>query len=382
LGVSSERERARSRFWSLFVWAIRLIFALVFGMTGYQLVVYGASFGFYELTPRTMVVWVPIAVSMPAIVGFVLASAVLDWVYRVSLVVETALQGVPLSDILAGVLGLTVGLFLAFLLSFPLSDIPVVGRYLPILASLLLGYVGFTVAVKRREDLGKLLGSIGRLRDRFRRDEDKASGGFEDKQLKVIDTSAIIDGRILEVVRTGFLSGMIVVPKFVLSELQQIADSSDPIKRARGRRGLEVLQALREMPGSCVVMDESTLKGLDAESVDEGVLKLADKLGADLIVTDYNLNKVAGIRGIRVLNVNELANALRPLVMPGEELSVDVIRYGKEADQGVGYMEDGTMVVVEGGARFLGQRVEIVVTSVLQTSAGRMVFGRPRREGP
>ncbi|RLA99518.1 MAG: PIN domain nuclease [Deltaproteobacteria bacterium] len=193
---------------------------------------------------------------------------------------------------------------------------------------------------------------------------------------KVLDTSSIIDGRIADVCETGFLEGPILIPQFVLRELQHIADSTDPLKRNRGRRGLDVLDRLQKQSKARVEIVEEDIP--EIKEVDGKLVELAKRRGAKIITNDYNLNKVAGLHGIEVLNINELSTALRPVVLPGESIHVQIIREGKEPEQGVGYLEDGTMVVVEGGKRLIGQELAVLVTSVLQTPAGRMIFGRPK----
>lgn len=195
---------------------------------------------------------------------------------------------------------------------------------------------------------------------------------------KVLDTSVLIDGRICDICKAGFLEGPLVAPAFVLDELRHIADSADSLRRNRGRRGLDVLARLQEEAEARVRIVEKDYP--DAEEVDVKLLRLARELGGAVLTNDYNLNKVAGVTGVRVLNINELAGALRPAVLPGEEMTVQIIREGKEPGQGVAYLEDGTMVVVENGRRRMGERLEIEVTTVLQTSAGRMIFGRAKEK--
>lgn len=196
---------------------------------------------------------------------------------------------------------------------------------------------------------------------------------------KVLDTSVLIDGRILDICKAGFLEGELVIPTFVLDELRHIADSADSLRRSRGRRGLDIVARLQEEAGQAVRIEESEE---DAAEVDVRLLRLAKERNAAVLTNDYNLNKVAGVTGVRVLNINELAGALRPVVLPGEEMSVRLIRDGKEPGQGVAYLDDGTMVVVENGKRYVGEVTDVVVTTVLQTSAGRMIFGRVKgRQG-
>jgi len=197
---------------------------------------------------------------------------------------------------------------------------------------------------------------------------------------KILDTSVIIDGRILDIAKTGFLEGVFLLPQFVLAELQAIADSSDPARRTKGRRGLDIVKELQEVSVITLNIVDVSLRELGVESVDDGLLALAKRENAAILTTDYNLNKIAQIQGVQVMNVNDLANAMKPILLPGETVVVDIIREGKEPNQGVGYLDDGTMLVVEDGEGYIGKRVEVTVTSILQTSAGRMIFGRMRRE--
>jgi uncharacterized protein YacL len=206
-----------------------------------------------------------------------------------------------------------------------------------------------------------------------------AGGANNGGAAKLIDTSAIVDGRIVDIVESGFLDGALVVPRFVLRELQSIADSVDPLKRTRGRRGFDVLSRLQELTNFEITEHDYTDMAMG--NVDARLVRLAQDMGAKLVTNDYNLNRVAHVEGVAVLNVNELANAVKPVVLPGEELHVAVIREGKEGHQGIGYLEDGTMIVVEHGRRLIGDETDVIVTSVLQTVAGRMIFARPKREG-
>jgi uncharacterized protein YacL len=200
--------------------------------------------------------------------------------------------------------------------------------------------------------------------------------GGRDNQLKVLDTSAIIDGRIADLCKTGFLEGVLVIPGFVLGELQKIADSADPLRRNRGRRGLDLLNRMQKENGVTLKIFDHDYE--DLSEVDTKLLKMAREMEAKVITNDYNLNKVAELYGVRVLNINELSNAIKPLVLPGEEMTVRVLRDGKEHGQGIGYLDDGTMIVVEGGKNYIGLDLEILVTSVLQTAAGRMIFAKPK----
>ncbi|MGE5484209.1 MAG: PIN/TRAM domain-containing protein [Ignavibacteriales bacterium] len=285
--------------------------------------------------------------------------------------VEGRLNRASLQDIVSGALGLVVGLIIANLLSPALSRIPVVGSYLSTVVMLILGYLGAAVIMRKKEDLTGVL-SVFRLGGRV----DKSSPGMPAVQAKILDTSVIIDGRIADICKTGFVEGPIIIPGFVLEELRHIADSSDVLKRNRGRRGLEVLNRIQKELDVQVQIYEKDIGGL--AEVDSKLVKLARILGGRIITNDFNLNKVAELQGVRVLNINELANSVKPVVLPGEEMTVHVIKDGKEAGQGVAYLDDGTMIVIDGGKRHIGETIGVMVTSVLQTAAGRMIFAKPK----
>ena len=268
-------------------------------------------------------------------------------------------------ELTVAAVGLLVGLLVSALLWFPVHTLPYIGNWVILPLFLVVGYLFAYVAAKKHRGILRLVG-VHQLVD------PSMPGSSNASVETLVDTSAIIDGRIADIVRTGFLRGELVVPEFVLRELQQVADSGDPLKRARGRRGLEVVQGLRsEVTVATPEIDFPELADVDAK-----LLKLAKQRGLRILTTDYNLNRLARIQDVVVLNVNELANALKPAVLPGERLEIRLIREGKEADQGVGYLDDGTMVVVEGGRRRVGDTVDVQVTSVLQSPSGKMIFTR------
>ncbi|MBI4491188.1 MAG: PIN domain nuclease [Chloroflexi bacterium] len=273
------------------------------------------------------------------------------------------------SDIVAAAIGLIIGLLIGVLLALPLSLLPsFLGRLLPLAASLLLGYFGMTTLITHKREIFGLVG--------LPRDWGRTRSGAEASHRVLVDTSAIIDGRIADVVQTGFLAGPMVVPRFVLEELQRIADSPDSLRRNRGRRGLDILNKLQKDASVPIEIGDAEVDGnLD---VDAKLVRLAREIRCSIVTNDYNLNRVAGIQGVKVLNINELANAVKSVVLPGEEMVVKIIQEGKEYGQGVGYLDDGTMVVVENGRKSLNSNVEIVVTRVLQTVAGRMIFAQPK----
>ncbi|RIV24508.1 PIN/TRAM domain-containing protein [Alicyclobacillaceae bacterium I2511] len=296
--------------------------------------------------------------------------------------VEERLQRTPLTDILGGTVGMVIGLLVAYLFAPALHVIPIVGFSIQFFISLLLAYLGLRIGLTKREDLISLfagrLGGKDKEKDRDKdRDKDKEKRlGFRPGEAKLLDTSVIIDGRIADLVQTGFLDGVLVIPRFVLEELQHIADSSDVLKRNRGRRGLDVLNRVQKELKVKVQIIETDFE--DIQEVDSKLVRLAKQVNGKVVTNDFNLNKVCELQGVAVLNINDLANALKPIVLPGEEMTVQVIKDGKEYNQGVAYLDDGTMIVIEGGREHIGGKLDVLVTSVLQTSAGRMIFAKPK----
>ena len=260
-----------------------------------------------------------------------------------------------------GILGLALGLGLGTALGAVVPGTGPLGRGL---FGLLLAYLGAAVSLAKGDELEDMSTKL------FPRSAGMREG------VKILDTSVIIDGRIVDVCATGFLDGVLLVPQFVLHELQQIADSSDPLRRNRAKRGFDVLQRLQRLPRVTVRIEPRDFPEL--REVDRKLLELARATGGKIVTNDYALNKLADVTGVAVLNVNELASALRPVVLPGEAMQVHLVREGKEAGQGVGYLDDGTMVVVDHGKRLIGQTADVAVTTVLQTAAGRMIFARPK----
>jgi uncharacterized protein YacL len=317
--------------------------------------------------------------------------------------VRDQIRRAEVSDLIAAAIGLIVGLSIAALASIFLSQLTFfyLGRWLPTLAAILFAYLGIATAVLRKDDFTRMFASAlsagrstrraareerdheehdtdehdredhSRLRDRLGRRSSRTG----DKIL--VDTSAIIDGRIADISETGFLFGSLVVPRFVLEELQHIADSADSMRRNRGRRGLEILQRLQRDPAITVEISDADPEAI--HEVDAKLVKLARQWHCPIITNDFNLNRVAELQGVKVLNINELAHAVKPILLPGEEMSVKIMQDGKEPGQGVGYLDDGTMIVVEGGKAYMGSAVDVTVTRVLQTVAGRMIFAHPKQ---
>jgi len=309
------------------------------------------------------------------LLGYSFAPRLITKVVQMTEWIEKKLQKMPLGDLIGAAIGLIIGLIIASLLGSSLARIPFVGSYMTIFCSILFGYLGLSLGYKKKEELLNIFNIFPKFGGK---DKDKsASAKFEAGRLyKVLDTRVIIDGRIADICKSGFVEGDLVIPGFVLEELRHIADSSDQLKRNRGRRGLDILNKMRKELIARVRIYEQDFP--DIQEVDSKLVKLAQVLGADIFTNDYNLNKVAELQGIRVLNLNELANALKPVFLPGEEMVVQIIKDGKESKQGIGYLDDGTMIVVDAGKKHINQTIYVVVTSVLQTAAGRMIFAKPK----
>lgn len=289
--------------------------------------------------------------------------------------IETDLQKLSANDLVLGTAGLIAGLIIAYLISQIYVGIPIpfLDVFLNIVTYLILGFLGVVIATRKGADIrAAWLGAI-----KTSGSGSKSRGKGRDAAPKILDTSVIIDGRIADIMKTGFIEGTIVIPEFVLVELRHIADSSDSLKRNRGRRGLDILNKIQSEYG-IEIYNTTSEKSLDEiPEVDVKLLKLAQIMNGKVVTNDFNLNKVAGIKGVEVLNINELANTLKSVVLPGEEMTLFLVKEGKENNQAVAYLDDGTMIVVEEGRRHIGKTIRVLVTSVLQTAAGRMIFAKP-----
>ena len=346
---------------------IRLLGAAIGGLVGLAL---AASPRLFEQSPAGgwllaawVVAWIVVGFAVLPYLTVVPAA----WLIR-------QIEQLSTAEFVTAVAGLLIGLLMGLLLGLPLAAFPApLGTWLPLGVSLFLGLGMLGLTVAKREDLIIAAEAIGIVRHPG---PDREPNGLTGDPHIVVDTSAIIDGRIAEIVESGFIYGTLVVPKFVLDELQHIADSSDTLRRNRGRRGLEILARMqKDSPTPIEIVDEPMP---DIAEVDAKLVALARARSKAILTNDYNLNRVAELQGVRVLNVNSLANAVKPAVLPGEELRVRVIQEGKEAGQGVGFLDDGTMIVVEGGVRYIDRDLDVAVTRVLQTVAGRMIFAQPR----
>lgn len=376
---------------------LRYVIALLVGIMGYM------------LTDNFMPVWEPIidvkfwtmgffgisiikilALALGgligALIGFVIALPIINQGLKLARRIESLLSRVPNQELMAGTAGLLFGLIIANLIGLAFYRVPIIGSYIPIILSAIFGYIGMRLASRKGPELyANWLQSRTVAKDKKKdvvpKDSEQAAipviSEFESVSVaKLLDTSVIIDGRIAELCETGFLEGPLVVPLFVLEELQHISDSADVLKRNRGRRGLDILQSMqqKEIIAIKVIADDFE----DITEVDSKLMRLALDKKWKIVTNDFNLNKVASLQGIEVLNLNDLANALKPAMIPGEWIRVQVIKEGKEDNQGVAYLDDGTMIVIENGAQYVDTSIDVMVTSILQTSAGRMIFARAK----
>jgi uncharacterized protein YacL len=286
----------------------------------------------------------------------------------IALIIEYLTTTLGFGTAFAGLVGLSIGLLFAKLIYFPIKTVfsNIDGDYISLIFNAMFGYSGLLLGLRAGKDF-----TIGNLVKAFK-------SRTEEEYTKLIDTSVIIDGRIVDVCEAGFLEGTFIIPQFILHELQHIADSADSMRRTRGRRGLDMLHKIQKMSNVTVnIIDEDFPK---IKEVDAKLVALARMMGAKIITNDFNLNKVAELQGVTVLNLNELSNALKPVVLPGEKMNIFIAKEGKESNQGVGYLDDGTMVVIDNARKKMNQQVDVVVTSVLQTTAGRMIFAKLKEE--
>lgn len=346
---------------------IKISFAVVGFITGFTLVRTYFSIQNIEIDFNIRaIVFVTTSITVAILfysTGVMLIEMVIKGLDRLELLI----QNVTLYELMMGSVGLIIGLIVANLITIPINRIEIIGAPVAIAANILFGCTGIGIAAGKRNEhiFDSFKGKGGTQKDV------KDSSG-----LKLLDTSVIIDGRIVDICRSGFLEGELVIPDFVLEELRKIADSSDSLKRNRGKRGLDVLGMLQKELEFPVRIETTNIQ--EGTEVDDKLLIAAKKIDAKILTVDYNLNKIASFRGVPVLNINELANAMKPIALPGEEMMVQVIKDGKENGQGIGYLDDGTMIVVDGGRRHMGETVNVTVTSVLQTAAGRMIFAKPK----
>jgi len=349
-----------------FEFILRLIGMIVLSIVGG---VWGFQLG--EFNPAERIRYTALLSLVGALTGLILTPY---FTTRPARALRALLGRIAAETLFAALIGLITGLLIAALLAFPLSLLPApFGSILPFVGVLIFAYFGVSLFVMRQGDIMSLFSALS----------GKSEGGTSSSWTNLnrtilLDTSVIIDGRVADIAKTGFLPGTLLIPRFVLNELQYIADSPDGLRRQRGRRGMEVLAELQKLPNIMVRVSDIDVEGM--REVDDKLVVLARQLKCPILTNDYNLNRVAELQGVTILNINELANAVKSVVLPGETLRINIIQEGKEPGQGVGYMDDGTMVVVENGKDYIGEYRDVNVTKVLQTAAGRMIFGRVEEE--
>lgn len=361
-----------------------IVVAIIGILEGFSLIEQVRTSGIGEIVPANLMNVPPFLYAIIfGIIGVVLGFALTPLlIIRPIRAIGNNLVQIPAQKLVAGFLGLMCGLIVAALLTFPFSRLPIpLSQILPSLTAILFGYLGGMVFMLRSQDILSFIRNPFSSRSGGAANAGDANQSKEKEQRPVLmDTSVIIDGRIADVAATGFLSGALIIPRFVLNELQYIADSADNLRRQRGRRGMEIISQLQKNPAIPVRISDIDVEGI--RDVDEKLVVLARQLRCPILTNDYNLNRIAELQGVTVLNINELANAVKSVLLPGELVSVKIIQEGKETGQGVGYLDDGTMVVVEDGRNLLNRKhpVGVMVTKVLQTAAGRMVFARQNEE--
>jgi len=358
----------------MFLLIFRTIFVVVGGGVGFYMVEYLGN----NYLKGNYLLWGEICGFVAlGIIGYFVGGSVGRKIIREISIVGKRVRKIPGNNFVVGSVGLFFGLVVGLLVSIALKPIPFIGSFLPIVVAVIFTYAGIILALKNKGVIVSLL----RLDRRKKSQEEEVEFSIEGNgkyygtaKPKILDTSCIIDGRISDIAGTGFLEGKFIIPGFVVNELQDIADSPDNIKRMRGRSGLDILQKIQDnkkIDAKILEKDYPSIKDVDSK-----LIKLSRELSGVIITTDFNLNKVAKLKGVGVLNINDLSTAVKMIVLPGEKMSVEVVKEGKEKDQGVAYLSDGTMIVVEGGRNLVGKEVEVLITGILQTPAGRMVFSK------
>lgn len=346
---------------------IRASFAIIGAITGFTLTKTFFYVQGIEVNPSLKIIIFAAVSLVAAGIFFFLSNKIIELATSIADRIESAIQKMTLYELTISALGLIIGLVIANLIVIPITKVDIIGVPVSVMINVLFALTGVVIANAKKNEV---------IFESIREKKNRNAGNHHSGEPKLLDTSVIIDGRIADICRVGFMEGELIVPDFVLEELRHIADSQDLLKRNRGRRGLDVLNILQKELNYPVRIENMDIR--DAAEVDDKLLEAAKILGCSVITIDYNLSKVASFQGVKVLNINELTNAVKPIALPGEDLVVQVIKDGKENGQGIGYLEDGTMIVVEGGRRYMGESVSVTVTSVLQTAAGRMIFARPK----
>lgn len=351
---------------------LRVVFTVIGIVLGFVFSSYLLKNDYFNGSTGIKLVFVIFITVFLGFILYLISPLIISLIINIMDHIEKSIQKMSITEVIAGAIGAITGLIISSFIVSLFSGINVVGLSIAIVMDVVMAALGAEIAIKKREDLMLMLSSF------------KKASNVKDKKIKtpyigdakILDTSVIIDGRIFDICQTGFIEGSLIIPNFVLDELRHIADSSDNLKRNRGRRGLDILKKIQKELNIDVQIYEKDFP--EIPEVDSKLLKLAQVLNGKVVTNDYNLNKVAEVHGVSVLNINELANAVKPVVLPGEEMKILIIKDGKESGQGIAYLDDGTMIVVEGGRKFIGETKDVVVTSVLQTAAGRMIFAKQK----
>jgi uncharacterized protein YacL len=336
--------------------------------------------GALNLIKISNISWVELSIKIgfPFLIGiifYLFSYKIIGLWKRLIQIIENELQKVPFHETVLGTMGLIIGLLIANLFSKPLDivELPYLGFIIRVILNGLLGYFGILIFTRKKEEI---FTAVSNVTLNIKSNKDKFQVFSNNSCPKILDTSVIIDGRIADICKAGFLEGPFIISKFVLVELQNIADSSDDLRRDKGRRGLDILNKIQKELGVEIIINEEKFE--DIGEVDSKLLRLTQLLNGKIVTNDYNLSKVAEVQGIEVLNINELSNAIKPVVLPGEGITAFVMKDGKERDQGLAYLDDGTMIVVELGRKYIGETIDVVVTSALQTTAGKIIFAKPK----
>ncbi|MDP4181463.1 MAG: PIN/TRAM domain-containing protein [Bacillota bacterium] len=343
---------------------IKISFSFVGGITGFTMSYTILSLINAQISFVLQFSIFVLSIIISAALFFIASAKIIDIVMSTFDNVERHIHSLSLYELTISSLGAIIGLIIANLIVIPIKSIDIIGLPLAVFANILFGCIFFAIGI-----------AVGRRNDSLLESFMGRKNTISSVKKKLLDTCVIIDGRILDIVRTGCIDGDLIVPNFILEELRHIADSSDSLKRAKGKRGLEILSILQKEFKNLVKVED--FDGFDGYEVDDKLIKAAKKQGYSVITIDMNLNKIAGVQGVQVLNINELSNALKPIALPGDEMIIQMVKDGKEPGQGLGYLEDGTMIVVDGGKNYMGESINVVVTSNIQTAAGRMVFAKP-----
>lgn len=345
----------------------------------------------YLTEQKSQIIFILIISILCGLILFIVSPIIFTGIKNIIEYIEKNVQKLSVTELIYGTIGAIITLVLMTFIAKPISNIQrVLGPMILIALNVIAAFIGAEIMIKKKDDITNFLLNLKKpAKEKKAKDENKDSKDsseeaesqeeeIKSKEIpKVLDTSVIIDGRIFDLCQTGFIEGPLIIPNFVLVELRHVSDSADALKRNRGRRGLDILNKIqKELTIETRIVEEDFP---NIPEVDVKLLKLAQKMDGKVITNDYNLNKIAEFQGVPVLNINELANAIKPVVLPGEEMTVDIVKDGKESSQGVAYLDDGTMIVVEDGKKYIGKTTDVVVTSVLQTAAGRMIFAKPKK---